>query len=125
MDVDALIAKAGEHVSGGRAWGPVIERDGCTVIPAAYVLSAGGGGGGSGPSPDGHDGDHAGHDGDHGSGGGIGHFSLTWPIGAYVVKYGSAKWVPAIDATRVAIAVVVAAKVALKLRGARRLLGGS
>ena len=110
MDVDALLSKATEHVSAGRAFGPVIERGDCIVIPAAYVLSAGGGGGGEGPDSSG----------GTGSGAGAGNFSVSWPIGAYVVRDGGATWVPAIDATRVALAVILVGKLALKLRAARR-----
>lgn len=112
MDVDEVLAKATEHISGGRSFGPVIERDDCVVIPAAYVLSAGGGGGGDGPAGDGAAGT--------GSGAGVGTFSLSWPVGAYVVTGGEARWVPAIDATRVAVAVLVLAKLALKLRAVRQ-----
>ena len=110
MDIEAVLAKATEHVSAGRSFGPIIERDDCTVIPASYVISAGGGGGGEGPDQ------HGGT----GSGSGVGNFALSWPIGAYVVRGGEARWVPAIDATRVALAVVVVAKLALKLRAVKQ-----
>ena len=110
MDIDAAIAKATEHVSAGRAFGPIVERDDCTVIPAAYVISAGGGGGGEGPD----------QQGGTGMGGGVGNFSLSWPLGAYVVKGGEARWVPAIDATRIAVGVLLLAKLALKLRSLKK-----
>ena len=110
MDLDAVITKATDHISAGRSFGPVIERDDCVVIPASYVFSAGGGGGGEGPD----------HEGQTGSGGGAGNFAMSWPIGAYVVRNGEARWVPAIDATRVALAVVVVAKLALKLRAVNK-----
>ncbi len=115
MDVDAVLAKLSDRVSAGRAFGPVIERDDCLVIPAAYVFEAGGGGLGAGPP--------AGPS--SGSGGGAGNFSLSWPIGAYVVRGGEATWVPAFDATRVAVAVIVVTKLALKLRAARHRGSGS
>jgi uncharacterized spore protein YtfJ len=110
MDIDAVLAKVTEHPSAGRSFGPVIERDDCVVIPASYVISAGGGGGGEGPD----------QEGQTGSGGGAGNFTMSWPIGAYVVRNGEARWVPAIDATRVALAVVVVVKLGLKLRAVRR-----
>lgn len=110
MDIDALLAKAMEHVSAGRSYGPVIERDDCTVIPAAYVVSAGGGGGGDGPDAEGRT----------GSGAGAGHWSMSWPIGAYVVRNGEARWVPAVDATRIAIGAFALAKLIVKVRAARR-----
>lgn len=110
MDADALLSKAMEHVSAGRSFGPVIERDDCTVIPAAYVMSAGGGGGGEGPDPLG----------GTGSGAGAGHWSVSWPVGAYVVRDGEVRWVPAIDATRIALGAFVLAKVIVRLRASRR-----
>jgi uncharacterized spore protein YtfJ len=109
MDIEALLAKATNGASSGTAYGPVIERDDCTVIPAAYVLSAGGGGGGEGPSGE-----------DCGSGGGLGTFSLSWPVGAYVVRNGEAKWVPAFDATRVAVIAFGIGKLVVKARALRR-----
>src|SRR3954466_14790352 len=105
---DSLLAKVGESFHAKRAFGPVIEADGCQIIPVA--LCAGGGGGGEGtsgdePSP-----------GD-GFGGGFG--GVSWPLGVYVVKDGTAKWVPAIDATRIALGVLAAVRVALRLRARR------
>jgi uncharacterized spore protein YtfJ len=111
MDVNGPMSKAMEQVHAGRSYGPVIERGDCTVIPAAYVMSAGGGGGGEGPDASGTG---------TGSGGGAGHWSVSWPVGAYVVRDGKATWVPAIDATRVVIAVLALTKLAVKLRSVRR-----
>ena len=110
MDADSLLGKAMEQVHAGRSYGPVIERGDCTVIPAAYVMSAGGGGGGEGPDAQG----------GIGSGAGAGHWSVSWPVGAYVVRDGKATWVPAVDATRVVIAALALTKLALKLRSVRR-----
>ena len=110
MDADSLLKKAMEQVHAGRSYGPVIERSDCTVVPAAYVMSAGGGGGGEGPDSQG----------GIGSGAGAGHWSVSWPVGAYVVRDGKATWVPAVDATRVVIAALAVTKLALKLRSVRR-----
>jgi uncharacterized spore protein YtfJ len=110
MDVDALVARAQESLTAGRSYGPVVERDGTTVIPTAFVI--GGGGGGDGESPEGAS--------NPGKGGGGGFFSVSWPLGAYVVKDGDARWVPAIDATRIAIAAFALVRLGMKLRASKR-----
>lgn len=88
MSVESLMAKANEGISAGRAFGPVIEGEGCTIIPVAFTV--GGGGGGDAPAEEGVS-----------VGGGFG--SLSWPIGVYVVKDGNVRWVPAIDTTFIAL----------------------
>jgi uncharacterized spore protein YtfJ len=116
MDIDGLLAKATDSLTASRSYGPVIERDGCTVIPAAFVIGGGGGGGGEGP---------AGPDGEStGSGNGGGHLGISWPYGAYVIRGDQVRWVPAIDATRVALAAIALLKLGLKLRSVGRLAKG-
>ena len=44
MTVEALLAKASEGFNAGRAFGPIIERDDCLIIPVAFVAGGGGGG---------------------------------------------------------------------------------
>ena len=46
MDVENILAKAGENLSVRRAFGTAYEKDGMFIIPVALV--AGGGGGGTG-----------------------------------------------------------------------------
>ncbi len=97
MGLDQLLSKADVNVSASRAFGPVVERDdGTLVIPAALVIGAGGGGSGEGPEGSAN----------AGKGGGGGHASVTWPLGAYVIRGDRVRWVPALDATRVALAVI-------------------
>ena len=109
MDVETLIAKAGETLSAGRSFGPIIEREGSLVIPASIVVAGGGGGGGAGPDegPNG------------GSGGGGGVISLSWPVGAYVVRDEDVRWVPAVDATRIALGAFVVIRTLVKIRALR------
>ena len=109
MDVQGVLARASESLTAARSFGPVVERDGCVVIPTAIVLGGGGGGGDEGPR---------GGDGERGTAGGVGHFSVSWPIGAYVVRGDTVRWVPAVDVTRLAIAAL--ALVRLRRRHARR-----
>ena len=104
MTVDALIAKANEGIHAGRAFGPVMQGDGCLIIPVAVT----GGGGGGGDAPNG-----AGT----AVGGGFG--TVSWPLGVYVVKDGTAKWVPAIDATRVALGAIALVRAVVRLRARR------
>jgi uncharacterized spore protein YtfJ len=110
FDVETLLAKATDSLTAGRSYGPVVERGGCTVIPAAWVIGGGGGGGGEGPP----EGEHA------GSGSGGGWFGLSWPVGAYVIKDDDVRWVSAIDATRLAVGALGLAGALLKVRGRRR-----
>ena len=105
MSVETLLAKANEGMQAGRAFGPVIESDGCVIIPVAFT--AGGGGGGDATGGD-----------DNAVGGGFG--GVTWPLGVYVVKDGTARWVPAIDVTRVALGVLALVRTGMRVR-ARRL----
>ena len=109
MDIARLLSKAVDEASVGRAFGPAIERDGILVVPVAWVASGGGGGDDGGPS------------GDEGSGAGGGGFgTVTWPLGVYEVKDGRVRWVPAVDATRIALAAIGILNAIVKLRTLRR-----
>jgi uncharacterized spore protein YtfJ len=95
MSIGDLIGKI---VSARTVYTDPVEKDGVTVVPAALVL--GGGGFGVGRRADG----------DTGEGGGFGVLAL--PVGAYVIKDGTARWRPAIDlgtiaATAIGVALVI------------------
>jgi uncharacterized spore protein YtfJ len=115
MDVGTLLMRASDNFSVRRAFGTAYEKDDILIIPVALV--AGGGGGGTsrprhrGPAagPDGPpEAGPAGHDAtpqDPGlmdAGGGFG--GVVLPAGAYVVKDGQVRWVPAVDVTIVVLA---------------------
>jgi uncharacterized spore protein YtfJ len=115
MDVENLLAKAGDNLSVRRAFGTAYEKNGVLIIPVALV--AGGGGGGSArprhgdqaADPDPLDeGGAAVHDAipqdsaRADAGGGFG--GLVLPAGAYVVKGDQVRWVPAVDMTIVVLA---------------------
>jgi hypothetical protein len=110
MDVENLLAKASDHLSVRRAFGPAYERDGMLIIPVAMV--AGGGGGGTAPPrnrasaarPDALTAPDATpqESGQTESGGGFGGVVLA--AGAYVVKGDQVRWVPAVDPTVVVLA---------------------
>ena len=129
MNTRELLNRATEGLSVGRAFGAAYEKDGLLVIPVAIV--AGGGGGGEGPvSPPARRADAATRTGgegpgDHehalplGSGGGFG--GLVLPIGAYVVKGDTVRWVPAIDVSRVLLAGLGVVRLLVRSRTVARL----
>jgi uncharacterized spore protein YtfJ len=80
MDMQELLDRAGDQIGVRRVFGEPIERDGVIVVPVAMV--AGGGGGGTGPE-------------DQGSGAGFGVWARG--IGAYEIRDGRVRFVPAID----------------------------
>jgi uncharacterized spore protein YtfJ len=116
MDVGDLLMKASDNLSVRRAFGTAYEKDDMLIIPVAMVAGGGGGGGTAWPRhrdpvagrdslPEG---GPAGHDatpqesGRMDAGGGFG--GLVLPAGAYVVKGGQVRWVPAVDMTIVVLA---------------------
>jgi hypothetical protein len=115
MDVGNLLMKASDNLSVRRAFSTAYEKDDILIIPVAMV--AGGGGGGTArprqrdpaAGPDSlPEGGPAGPDappqdsGRTDAGGGFG--GLVLPAGAYVVKGGQVRWVPAVDMTIVVLA---------------------
>jgi uncharacterized spore protein YtfJ len=115
MDVENLLAKAGDNLSVRRAFGTAYEKNGVLIIPVALV-AGGGGGGSAGPrhgdqaaDPDPlYEGGPAVHDAvpqdsaRTDAGGGFG--GLVLPAGAYIVKGDQVRWVPAVDVTIVVLA---------------------
>src|ERR1700694_2404385 len=101
MDLEKLMAKASDALSVGRAFGPPIERGDTLVIPVAWVAGGGGGGGADVGAEDHTGGDATPKPRPGGGGGGFG--GCTWPLGVYVVKNGNVRWVPAVNATRIAL----------------------
>jgi len=115
MDVGNLLMKASDNFSVRAGFCTAYEKDGVLIIPVAMV--AGGGGGGTALSrrrdpaagPDGppevgpaeQDATPQGSE-PMDSLGGFG--GLVLPAGAYVVKDGQVRWVPAVDMTIVVLA---------------------
>jgi hypothetical protein len=135
MDVGNLLMKASDNLSVRRAFGTAYEKDGMLIIPVAIV--AGGGGGGTarprraGPAADADadalpEGSPAGQEATgQGServdtGGGFG--GVVLPAGAYVVKGGQVRWVPAVDMTIVVLASLSLARILARMvtRSGRR-----
>ena len=109
MEIEELLAKANSGIHVERVYGTPIERDGVLVIPAAAVEGAAGGGSGGGESGIG---EAAGE----GYGGGGGFALRARPVGAFVVRDGDVRFVPAIDVVRLARAAAAVAVTALLVR---------
>jgi uncharacterized spore protein YtfJ len=122
MDIQDLLMKASDNLSVRRAFGTAYEQDGVLIIPVALV--AGGGGGGTGRTrhgdpaadPDASPGRSPAEPGAApqdtsrvDTGGGFG--GLVLPAGAYVVKGGEVRWVPAVDVTVVVLASLSLARI--------------
>lgn len=105
MRIDELLDRASESVTARLVYAEPCEKDGLTVIPAARVF--GGGGGGVG-----HD-----RDGRRGDGGGLG--LVARPVGAFVIRDGEVRWVPAVDVNRMVLTLAAAVLGGLFM-GARR-----
>lgn len=93
MKLGHLAATARELFTAKLVYGEPVERDGTVVVPAAAVFGGGGGGGddaGAVPVRE---------------GAGFGVFAR--PAGAFVIRGGRVRWVPAVDVTRLGLAAVV------------------
>lgn len=112
MDINQMVSTAPDAITVRRVYGEPIERHGATVITAARVT--GGVGGGSGRERE-----------QQGEGGGFG-LSAS-PIGAFVIKDGTVRWVPAIDLQRILTTVgvvVIGAHLARAWRMTRAIKAG-
>ncbi len=131
MNTRELLDRMAENISVRRSFGAAYEREGLLIIPVALV--AGGGGGGEGPikpPATGHtraieaaeSAKGAPPDSQPltGTGGGFG--GLVLPVGVYVVKGDQVRWIPAFDATLIALASLSVVRVLLSLlkNGRRR-----
>jgi len=107
---DGPLRRVRRAVSARAVYGKPIERDGVTLVPAAYVVGGGGGGGGvSGTDSDGEDGE--------GSGGGFG--LLAFPIGAYEISDDGVRWHPVVDLRLLVGALVLIAALKALIRARR------
>ena len=102
MKIDELLSTGRHSLTAKRVYGEPYEKDGLTVIPTAAVRGGAGGG--------------TGHDekGQEGEGGG---FGVTGkPAGAFVIKDGKVKWLPAVDPNRIFMTVGMAVIAYLLMR---------
>lgn len=102
---DDLMTAVRDAFGAQLVFGEPYEHDGVAIITAAKVAGGGGGGGGQDGT------------GQEGGGGGFG--GQARPAGAYVMKDGSVRWTPAVDANRL-IGVVGAVVITLLITRACR-----
>ncbi len=102
MDPQNLIENLRDAVGARRVFGEPVECDGVTLVPAATVFGGGGGGSSDAVGPEG--------------GTGIGYGLMGWPTGAYEIRDGQARWIPAIDTTRIAIIALIVIAILLRRR---------
>jgi len=95
---ERIIGRLREAMTIEKVYGEPIEQGGATIIPVASIRMAGGGGGGGGTD-----------DQTSGSGEGGGFGAVARPVGAYVIAPGDVRWKPALDLTRLILAVNVTA----------------
>jgi len=116
VDSKELLGQVAENLSVRRAFGTAYEMDGLLVIPVALV--AGGGGGGEGTAPQDDDTGASAGTAPSGSGGGFG--GLVLPIGTYVVKDDSVRFVPVVDVTVIVLAGLSLVRLLFRSRGRSR-----
>ncbi|ATB34300.1 GerW family sporulation protein [Melittangium boletus] len=120
MDVNEVIDRARDAINVRRIFGEPIQQEGTTLIPAAWVSGGGGGGSGEGPATEGAKGAENASKG-QGSGFGL----RARPAGAFVIKNGTVRWLPAVDVNRIILGGQVLAGIFLLTLGrglVRRLL---
>ncbi len=103
MNLSEMVTTVRDALTVKRVFGEPYEKDGVTIIPAASVSGGGGGGGG--------------HDqrGGEGEGGGFG--LNARPAGAYIVRDGEVRWLPAVDINRLVVCAGLIATVAMITSG--------
>jgi uncharacterized spore protein YtfJ len=110
MRVMDVVNEAKNAMRASEVFGTPYEKNGITVIPAARI-AGGAGGGGDQQNP---------------QAGGVGFGVSSRPVGAFVIKDGDVRWMPAIDVNRailmaqvVAIAALLTVRVIVKARARR------
>ena len=91
MEIDELVRRVGDNLSGHRAFGPPYEHDGSLVIPASLVL----GGGGIGTQSTQQEAE------------GVGFGGVIHPLGVYVIREDRVKFVPTIDVTALLLGLLL------------------
>ena len=98
MSVAETLEQARDAMTVKRVFGEPYEKNGVTIIPAAWVAGGGGGGG-----------DTAGNE---GSGFGL----VAFPVGAYAIKDGTVSWQPAINVNLLALAGLLTLRTVFRMR---------
>jgi uncharacterized spore protein YtfJ len=101
MKLDQLLSLVQDGLTVRRVFGEAYTQDGITVIPAAKIIGGGGGGGQLSAGQD-------------SEGGGFG--MIARPVGAFVIKNGEVRWVPAFDVNQALLLAGALAFTAVRLR---------
>jgi uncharacterized spore protein YtfJ len=96
MDVNEVIDRARDAFNVRRVFGDPIQQGAVTLVPAAWVSGGGGGGGGEGPVAEGAEKAEG-----AGKGFGSGFGLRARPAGAFVLRNGKVRWMPAVDVNRI------------------------
>lgn len=105
MKLDRLLPLVQDGLTVRRVFGEPHSQDGITVLPAATIIGGGGGGGGQLSA------------GQESEGGGFG--LVARPVGAFVIKNGEVRWVPAFDLNRALLLAGALVFAALRRRRVR------
>ncbi|MFY0564709.1 spore germination protein GerW family protein [Archangium lansingense] len=113
MDVNEVIDRARDAFSVRRVFGDPIQQGEVTLVPAARVSGGGGGGGGEAPATAGAEAESTGKG--YGSGFGLN----ARPAGAFVLRNGKVRWMPAVDVNRIILGAQVLMGIVLVTFGQR------
>lgn len=98
MKIDELMSQARDTIDVKRVFGEPYEKNGTTVIPVARIMGGVGGSDAAGStSPEVGDG-HA-----KAAPSGAGFGVRATPAGAYVIRDGNVRWLPALDVGRIVL----------------------
>ncbi|MFL5355370.1 GerW family sporulation protein [Archangium sp.] len=114
MDVNDVIDRARDAFNVRRVFGEPIQQGAVTLVPAAWVSGAGGGGGGEAPVAEG-----AGKGEVTGKGFGSGYGLRARPAGAFVLRNGKVRWMPAVDVNRIILGAQILVGIVLLTFGPR------
>jgi uncharacterized spore protein YtfJ len=114
MDVNDVIDRARDAFNVRRVFGEPIQQGAVTLVPAAWVSGGGGGGGGEGPVAEGAEQGEA-----TGKGFGSGFGLRARPAGAFVLRNGKVRWMPAVDVNRIILGAQILMGIVLLTIGQR------
>jgi uncharacterized spore protein YtfJ len=114
MDVNDVIDRARDAFNVRRVFGDPIQQGAVTLIPAAWVSGGGGGGGGEGPVAEGAEKGEV-----TGKGFGSGFGLRARPAGAFVLRNGKVRWMPAVDVNRIILGAQILVGIVLLTFGQR------
>lgn len=113
MELNEVLTQARDTITVKRVFGEAYERDGIMVIPVARVMGGAGGGGGETAGSERAEGREGLEGGPKSTGSGAGFGVMAAPAGAYVIREGEVRWLPAVDVNRIVLGAQIVAVIAL------------